>query len=80
MRHVILWTQEECPLCANVRKAFAGVAEVEERPAASLLSGERPDREAMTQLAMQDFALPLVQVDGAWADPAEILAAEGAAA
>jgi hypothetical protein len=80
MRRVILWTQEDCPLCEGVRNAFAGAAEVEERPASALLSGERPDREAMTQLAMQDFALPLVQVDGEWADPAGILAAAGTAA
>jgi glutaredoxin len=77
---IILWTEEECPLCQRLKEVL-GEGTYEERSAQELVSGEAPDTEAMAQLAMQNMQLPLVQVDGTFADPAELLeTADGEAA
>lgn len=79
MRMVILWTQPDCTLCEQVKQALAG-DQIEERPVTELIDGTARNDEALAQLAMQDMMVPLVQVDGAYVSPAEILAPGEAAA
>lgn len=78
-KKIIIWTQEDCPLCQRV-KAYYGEGNYEERAAQDLLGGNVPDIDAMAQLAMQDMQLPLVQVAGEWQDVSAILAAAARAA
>ncbi len=79
MKKIIIWTQEDCPLCQKV-KTYYGEGNFEERAAQDLLGGNVPDIDAMAQLAMQDMQLPLVQVDGEWVDVCSILTEAGYAA
>lgn len=76
--NVVIWTQENCPLCGTV-KEFYGEGNYIEKNAAELMSGGMPDAEAMAQLAMQDMQLPLVMVDGNWANVNDIIAEANAA-
>lgn len=71
-REVIIWTQENCPLCQKVKDLF-GEGNYVEKQAADLLGGSIPDADAMAQLAMQDMQLPLVQVDGEWQEVTALL-------
>lgn len=73
----IIWTQEDCPLCARVKSILG---EYEERPASDLVSGMEPDLDAMTALAMQNMELPLVKMDGAFVNVHELLESDSAAA
>ena len=70
---VMIWTQENCPLCQRVKEHF-GEGNFVEKHAAELLSGDDADTEAMVQLAMQDMQLPLVKVAGEWKNVHDILA------
>ncbi len=72
MSTITLWTQNGCPLCAEVKAIFAG-QDYEERDAAELLAGTTPDADAMVQLAMQDMQLPLVMLDGRFVPPLELI-------
>ncbi len=78
-KEIIIWTQEECPLCQKV-KDYYGAGNYTERNAQDLLRGEKPDTEAMAQLAMQDMQLPLIKVDGEWQSVNDIIAASESAA
>lgn len=78
-KEVIIWTQQDCPLCQRV-KCYFGEGNYEERDAQGLLGGNMPDIEAMTQLAMQDMQLPLVQVNGEWQNVCDLLSSAESAA
>ncbi len=73
MPQVILWTQNDCPLCERV-KAYYGAGNYTEKNVLELVSGDEPNDEAMAQLAMQDMQLPLIQIGETFADVNEILA------
>ncbi|MBN2712538.1 MAG: hypothetical protein JXR97_08935 [Planctomycetes bacterium] len=79
MAKVILWTQEDCPLCGKVKAAYAENG-YEERNAQELIRGDNVDTDAMTQLAMQNMQLPIVMVDGEFVDPRAVISASGEAA
>ncbi len=72
MDKIIIWTQEGCHLCENVKRHFQGHA-YEERQASELLSGQDKDHAAMVQLAMQDMQLPLVSINGCFVSPFTLL-------
>jgi glutaredoxin len=67
MKQVIIWTQEDCPLCAEAKEYFSEDG-FEERRAEELLQGNERNVDAMAQLAMQNMQLPLVSVDGEFVD------------
>jgi len=80
MKNIVLWSQDGCSVCEQVREALAGES-IEVRDAARLIDGSEPNDEAMAQLAMQDFQIPVVQIDGVFVEAAEVLArAHGQAA
>lgn len=68
---VKIWGNTECMECQRVKEYFADQG-YDYYDVSTLVSGENPDLEAMTQLTFQDMRLPLVMVDGEWIDPAEI--------
>ncbi len=72
MSKVILWTQDNCPVCERVKEVFQG-QDVEEHHAEDLIQGQEKDVDAMAQLAMQDMLVPVVMVDGEFIPPEEIL-------
>ena len=72
MEKIIIWTQEGCHLCENIKKYFSG-HDYQEREASELLSGVDKNNEAMVQLAMQDMMLPLVSINGKFISPFELL-------
>lgn len=79
MRNVILWTQPNCPLCEQVKEVLSG-DHLEEHPVTELITGATRNDEALAQLAMQDMAVPLVMIDGAFINPMDIIAPDEAAA
>ena len=69
---ITVWTQEGCGLCEQVKEAL-GSGSYEERPADELISGVDRNIDAMVQLSMQNMELPLVQIDGTWVSPHEVI-------
>ena len=69
----VIYTQELCPLCAEI-KAHFGEGNYKEKDAAKLMDGTDKNMDAMAQLAMQGMVLPLVEINGKWVCPKELLA------
>lgn len=61
----IMWAGDKCPKCEDVKKTLISNGfEIEERPAAGLTNGDEFNPAALKHLAAQNYATPLVFVDG----------------
>lgn len=67
-QHIEIWTQEDCPLCDEAKQEIGSRAHIEYKGEA-LIKGTHKDIEALTQLAMQGMALPVIRVDGLFVEP-----------
>ena len=70
----ILWVRDGCERCEALRKRLAD-RQLEARPIEAARQGDDPlAAEVMAQLAWQDYALPVVMVDGEFVDSEGLLA------
>ena len=70
MAHVIMYTEEDCPMCDIVKDAFKlGGDTIEELPASEMPNNPH----AMEVADAQGYALPVVNVDGKWKNTKEVL-------
>lgn len=76
MKKAIIWTQEGCALCEQV-KTILGEGNYEERDATGLIGGADPDLDAMVQLTMQNMVLPVVKIGDNFADVHDLVRQTG---
>jgi hypothetical protein len=73
MKKAIVWTQEDCGVCKEIISLLkAEEYEVEEREVSALIEGTDKDILAISQLAMQNTALPIVNINGKFIKPQEV--------
>lgn len=63
--HAIVYSLPDCPRCDQTKASLKNLGySVEERSAEALERGEYKDAEALSELAFNDGAVPVVIVDG----------------
>ena len=78
MSTAYLYTSPGCPRCSQAKLSLelAGYT-VEERDAEGLTNGKYRDVEALTELTMRDYELPVVVIDGEAVDVGTLMFKEG---
>jgi hypothetical protein len=64
MKTAIVWTNENCLKCDEVKAALKAKGySIEERPAVGLTNGDEFNPGALKKMAAQNYATPLVSID-----------------
>lgn len=74
MENAHVWTMTDCPLCKDVLKHFEAMGTIPtQHKIEDLMTGMDANDDVMVQLVMQDYAAPVVQVNGKFLDVRELM-------